>query len=212
MTTEDTQKAMEENLRAVANKLKGLSNAYEFSVFYSMWNQATTSGYLILADTIFKDHLKPIANTPEHRKLIAEIELQNRIRLGALAPEIEWKDGDETKSLSGLTGSENYVLVFWSSTCGHCLRELPALHKRLKGNSNVKVIAIGLEDDEVNWKKESAKLNDFEHAIALGKWESDYADLYGIDSTPTYFILDKDKKIIAKPENDKEVVEFLEQE
>jgi thiol-disulfide isomerase/thioredoxin len=109
-----------------------------------------------------------------------------------------------------MEGNENYVLVFWSSTCGHCLRELPALHKRLKNNTSIKVIAIGLEDDDIYWKMESEKLEDFEHAIALGKWDSEYADLYGIVSTPSYFILDKDKHIIAKPENDKGVIEFLE--
>jgi len=72
------------------------------------------------------------------------------------------------------------------------------------------VIAVGLEDNEMTWRLESEKLSNFEHAIALGKWESSYANLYDVHATPAYFILDSDKRIIAKPESDKDVVEFLE--
>ena len=132
------------------------------------------------------------------------------MRLGAIAPEIKWQKNGIQLSLKSLEGAENYIIVFWSSTCSHCLRELPALHDELKSNQNVKVVAVGLEDDDITWKQESARMPHFEHAISLGKWESEYADLYAIDKTPSYFILDKDKKIIAKPENDKEIVEFLE--
>jgi thioredoxin-related protein len=71
------------------------------------------------------------------------------------------------------------------------------------------VIAVGLENDEVSWNIEAAKLEKFEHAISLGKWESEYAALYNIQSTPTYFILDENKYIIAKPENVNDVVSFL---
>jgi thiol-disulfide isomerase/thioredoxin len=210
MTAEATEKAMQENLTTLVEKLDGISNAYEFSLLYTIWTQATESDLKLLADTVYNDYLKPKVTTDEHKTILSEIALQTRLRLGAVAPEIEWKDGTDLESLSKLSDSENYVLVFWSSTCGHCLRELPALHKRIKENKNVKVLAIGLEDDDANWKLESAKLEAFEHAIALGKWESDYAHLYGIESTPTYFILDKDKRIIAKPEIDKEVIAFLE--
>lgn len=210
LTAEETEKAMQENLKTVVEKLDGVSDRYQFNILYSVWSQANSSNFHNLADIIYNRYLTTKARTPENQNIVAEIELQNRLRLGAVAPDIKWKDGADLQTLSKLEGHENYVLVFWSSTCGHCLRELPALHKRLKENTRVKVVAVGLEDEDTIWKVESTKLEAFEHAIALGKWDSEYAALYGIESTPTYFILDKDKRIIAKPENDKEVVEFLE--
>ncbi len=210
LTAEETEKAMQENLKTVVEKLEGVSDRYQFNILYSVWSQANSSNFHNLADIIYNRYLTTKARTPENQNLVAEIELQNRLRLGGVAPDIKWKDGADLQTLSKLEGYENYVLVFWSSTCGHCLRELPALHKRLKENTRVKVVAIGLEDEDSIWKVEATKLEAFEHAIALGKWDSEYAALYGIESTPTYFILDKDKRIIAKPENDKEVVEFLE--
>lgn len=100
-------------------------------------------------------------------------------------------------------------LVFWSSKCSHCLKELPALHKELKKHPSTKVIAIGLEDDETTWKPESTKLANFEHVLALGRWENEYAKLYDAYRTPSYYLLDKDKRIVAKPESDREVVDFL---
>jgi hypothetical protein len=75
--------------------------------------------------------------------------------------------------------------------------------------AGVKVLAMGLEDDDVTWKKESVKLPGFIHGIALGKWESPYADMYDIHQTPTYYILDSEKRIVAKPDDYQEVIKFL---
>lgn len=72
-----------------------------------------------------------------------------------------------------------------------------------------KVIAIGLEDNVFNRKIESTKLEGFTHVISLGKWESDYAQLYAINQTPSYFLLDKNKKIVAKPENYEDALALL---
>ena len=146
----------------------------------------------------------------KNQDILEKIDLHNRLRIGAAAPEITWKDGDMVKKLSKMNDAENYLLVFWSSSCSHCLRELPALHNKLKNNNTIKVVAVGLEEEDVYWKQESGKMANFEHAIALGKWENEYAKLYDIHQTPTYFILDQDKRIIAKPEDDIGVIEFLE--
>lgn len=108
-----------------------------------------------------------------------------------------------------MEAAKKYLIVFWSSTCSHCLQQLPELHKRIKDIPNITVLAIGLEDDEENWKLESAKLPGFTHGIALGKWESPYTTLYDIHQTPTYYILDRDKRILAKPEDYEKAIKFL---
>jgi thiol-disulfide isomerase/thioredoxin len=161
-------------------------------------------------DYTFTNHLKKIAIANGNQKMVDDIESSTRLRIGAKSPEITWESNGKKHALSTMEKVENYVLIFWSSTCSHCLKELPKLHEELKSYDSLKVLAIGLEDDEINWKKVSASLPNFSHAIALGKWESDYAQTFKIQSTPTYFILDSEKRFIAKPESDKEVVEFLE--
>lgn len=205
----ETEKAIQENIKSIATKLEGVNDTYKFHIYYTLWAQAAASSFNETSDFVYSTYLESLADSTNNQKIKDEIEIHNRLRIGAKAPELSWKDGGSIKKLNSLKGSENYIVVFWSSTCSHCLKELPALHKELSKNENIKVIAVGLEDDELNWRLESEKLSNFEHAIALGKWESGYAKLYDIHATPTYFILDSDKRIIAKPESDKDVVEFL---
>ncbi|MEP3207996.1 MAG: TlpA disulfide reductase family protein [Maribacter sp.] len=204
-----TEKEIQTNITTVFENLEGVADTYAFHILYTLWTQSSASDFNDTADFVYTKYLKTAKAVSANQDIIHKIEIYNRLRIGAIAPEISWKDGDTIKKLSTLQGASTYLLVFWSSTCGHCLKELPALHKELSDNKDVKVIAVGLEDDMQSWNIESNKLGNFEHAIALGKWDSDYAELYDIHATPTYFILNENKQIIAKPESDKDVISFL---
>ena len=209
LTQEEEEKHINENIREIAIKLEKASNDYKFHLFQTLLTEADTRGFNQVSDLIHSEYLKPIATTVEQKEIVAGIGASLRLRIGAAAPDISWKDGESVKTLSGLDDSKTYVLIFWSSTCSHCLQELPPLHKKLMDMTNVKGIAIGLEDDKTSWSTEIAKFGQFEHVIALGRWDSEYAKLYNIQQTPSYFILDGNKKILAKPSHDKEVVQFL---
>ena len=208
-TKAESERVYRTNIQTVNGKLQGTDPMFQQHVLYGLWSKAASFGFDETSDYIFNSYLKSLATRTNNQKIIDDIEKHNRLRFGATAPDIVWQDGDATKKLSELEGADCYVLVFWSSTCSHCLSELPPLHKKMASFNDVKVIAVGMEDDDVSWKLESAKLSGFEHAMALGKWESKYAKSYAISQTPTYFVLDKDKHIIAKPENDKALVQFL---
>lgn len=209
ISKEQTEKEIIKNTEVIASYLNDLSADFKFLIYHDLWNYAVAYSYNDVADFLYASYLKELAMATNNEEIKNTIEAHNRLRLGAIAPEIVWKKGNELRKLSQLTGADTYILIFWSSTCSHCLNELPPLHKELKEKAHIKVLAVGLEDDTTSWEKESSKLEGFEHAISLGKWDSEYAHLYDIHSTPTYFILDKEKHIIAKPENDKAVIEFL---
>jgi thiol-disulfide isomerase/thioredoxin len=162
-----------------------------------------------VADDLYQRHIVELASALGRKEVLTEIEVYQRLRIGAPAPEIKWSSGSEMHSLGDLPESENYLLVFWSSTCSHCLNELPKLHTALMQNQKFSVLAIGLEEDDSNWKKEAARFPNFKHAISLGKWESEYAGLYAIQQTPTYLVLDKDKKILAKPVDYEDLLLFI---
>lgn len=201
---------MQKNIQTVSDHLTDVTDVYKLHVLYSIWTQAKASGFNSTSDFVYASFINTLAKKTNKREIIEAIELHNRLRIGTLAPEITWKDGKELKTLSEMEAAKNYVLVFWSSGCSHCLHELPQLEKGLNNNPDVKVLAVGLESDATIWNQESARLAGFTHAISLGKWESEYADLYDISSTPTYFVLDANKKIVAKPEDYKEVLTLLE--
>lgn len=204
-----TEKTLQENIKTIHTNLKDTDIKYQAHIFHTLWNQTTSYDFNDTADFIYNSYLKDLALATKSQKIISDIEVNNRLRKGTKAPEITWKEGNTSKKLSEMEDAECYVLIFWSSTCSHCLHELPPLNKKLADYPSVKVLAVGLEDDDTTWKTESAKLDHFEHAIALGKWDSEYAKTYDIRRTPTYFILDKDKRILASPQSDKEVIEFL---
>ncbi|PIB29330.1 hypothetical protein BFP77_06600 [Maribacter sp. 4U21] len=205
----EIEKAIQENIRIIAAKLETTPGNFQVAIFHGLWETARENSLNTIAEVIYDNHLKALAIENGQQQLIDEITVQTRLSIGAPSPDITWKENGTTKSLSSLNGAEHYVLVFWSSTCSHCLKEVPALHKELATYENIEVIAVGLEDDEANWNMESAKLPNFHHAIALDKWQSEYAQLFAIQQTPTYFILDKGKRFISKPQTDKEVVAFL---
>ena len=206
---EQTEQEIIGNVQTLAGLLDVVSSEFKLHLFHSLWRQASTREFNGTSDYIYITYLKSLASAANNQEIIQKIEVYNRLRRGALAPDILWKTGDDLKKLSTLDPAQNYLLVFWSSTCSHCLSELPKLHSDLIEAQNTKVVAVGLEDDDVNWKKEAAKLPQFEHAISLGKWESEYADLYAIQQTPTYYILDKDKRILVQSKEYQEVLSLL---
>jgi thiol-disulfide isomerase/thioredoxin len=91
------------------------------------------------------------------------------------------------------------MVVFWSTTCSHCLVEVPQLYEFIKDNSEVKVFAIALENDELGFNHYSEIFDKWTNILGLDKWQNKIARDYQINATPNYFILDANKKIISKP-------------
>lgn len=139
-------------------------------------------------------------------------EMQSKIKLaiGNKAPEITWEENGVQKKLSELNVADNYILVFWSTTCSHCLQEIPKLYEFSLGNLAIHVVAVALEDNKTEFEQFAKKLTSWTTILGLKKWENEMAKEYKINSTPTYFILDKDKKIIAKPEHFEDVKAYFE--
>jgi len=143
-------------------------------------------------------------------ELIADIKSRIKLAVGNNAPEITWTENGTEKKLSEINNADNYVLVFWSTTCSHCLDEIPKFYDYINNKSEVHVIAIALEENRNGFDKYTSTYTKWTNILGLKKWENSIAKTYDINATPTYFILDKNKKIIAKPEYFEDVKGFLE--
>jgi len=96
--------------------------------------------------------------------------------------------------------AEYLMMVFWDPDCGHCKKEMPkikAVYDKFKGKG-LKVYAVCTELERDKWiaymeKHEYDWIN-----VADFELRSPFREFYDIDSTPKIFLLDKDKKIIAK--------------
>lgn len=165
-----------------------------------------------VVDYIFEKHyntLPPGLQNPTWRSQVLH-ELSTAVTRKAKNINIKTKDKGAT-SLYNLHDHEYYLIVFWSTTCPHCLIEIPKIYKLFKDKKNIKVIAIGLEDEfsKTKWKSEIYRYPEFYHTLGLGKWDSQVAKDYNVHATPYYFVLDKHKKIIAKPYDYDEVETYF---
>jgi len=142
---------------------------------------------------------------------VNDIKGQIRTSVGSTAPNFSWEEKGAQKDLYSLKTAQKYVVIFWSSTCSHCLQEMPILYNYLKNNAQVNVIAIGLEDDEnkAGWQAMVTKYPNFTHVYGAKKWENKTAKNYGVNATPSYYVLDAQKKVLAKPNDVKELKLFF---
>ncbi|WP_405610710.1 TlpA family protein disulfide reductase [Polaribacter sp. Asnod1-A03] len=182
---------------------------YKKSIIEFLIDQFETTMNLELIDYLFENHYYKLPKTIQDQKYITSKRALFATGIGRVAPDFSWIENGKNFKLSTLNDSEKYVLVFWSTTCSHCLNEVPKLHSFLKENKAVEVIAFALEDDEFGWKNYKTNLPNWHHVLGLKKWQNKIARTYNINATPTYFILDKDKKIIAKPESLEDVKTFI---
>ena len=105
------------------------------------------------------------------------------------------------------------ILVFWEPSCGHCKKEIPHMHETLWKKFEkygVKIFAVYCQVDEKPWTEfiEEHQLEDWINVYdPYGK--TGFRKYYNIKSTPTIFVLDKDKKIVAKKLGVDQISDFL---
>ncbi len=110
------------------------------------------------------------------------------------------------------------VLIFWEAECGHCKTIVPELHD-LYTNSlkdyDVKVLAVSTLFGEEGKMKWSDFVNEHQLYNWINAWNPysyEYKLTYDILTTPQIYLLDENKKIIAKrisPSQVKEIIETL---
>ncbi len=109
------------------------------------------------------------------------------------------------------------ILYFWEADCGHCKKTTPALfqvYSRLK-EKGVEVISVHV----LNTIEGKEMWVDFINEHSLYDWincwspySNEFRSLYNLQSYPQLFILDHDKKIIAKritPEQAEQIINNL---
>lgn len=95
---------------------------------------------------------------------------------------------------------EFVILYFWEPNCGHCQEVTPKLkayYDKVK-NKGVEIFAVCTQADRAKWEKyiQDNRLD------WINGWDpqraTNYDYYYNVNSTPTVYILDRNKKIIAK--------------
>ncbi|MDQ6722756.1 MAG: TlpA family protein disulfide reductase [Thermoproteota archaeon] len=103
------------------------------------------------------------------------------------------------------------IVCFWDPTCSHCREEIPRLDSFYRAKwkqQGVKVYGVLSENEKIKWlqfiKENNLKdwINVYQTEEAKNAITSSqkpgYKQLYDVTQTPTLYLLDKDKRIIAK--------------
>ncbi len=152
--------------------------------------------------------------TPQGKKTITDRAYSMMANImGNPAEEIALPDSSgKIQTLYG-ESSKFTIVCFWDPTCGHCKETLPLLDSMYQNkwkNQGVKMYAVAKETDGT--KKDWF---DFLHKHQLKGWTNvyyskeeektrvnngipGYSQLYDAQVVPTVFLLDKDKRIVAK--------------
>jgi hypothetical protein len=122
------------------------------------------------------------------------------ILLGKQAPNMILIDtSGELKSLYSLDRKYNLVL-FWDYDCGICKKEIADLEALFNSKTiDMQVYSVCVNGDLDKWKK---AVNDrkmpWVNVNGTRSATPDFHDLYDIHGTPVIYLLDREKKIIAK--------------
>ena len=112
--------------------------------------------------------------------------------------------------------SKYTVLVFWDPTCGHCITEVPRLDSAYKASwkkKGVTMYGVKTEGTQAEWTKfiKDKNLVGWAHVWDPG-YKSNYRKFYDVYSTPLVYLLDENKKILAKRLGVEQLEEFLDRE
>ncbi|MEY3436758.1 MAG: hypothetical protein RL335_1214 [Bacteroidota bacterium] len=127
----------------------------------------------------------------------------------------------KTRSLYSIQ-SPYTIVCFWDPTCGHCQTEVPkldSLYQKKWKAKGVKIFGVKTDGPNDKWTEfiQKYNLNDWTHVYqtpAMKEAEQKsgqpgFRQKYDVYQTPILYLLDKDKKIIAKKLNYEQLDEFL---
>jgi thiol-disulfide isomerase/thioredoxin len=134
-------------------------------------------------------------------------------QLGLAAPALDINTIDDKPFSLYKTAAPYIFIAFWDPTCSHCKVEIPQLDSIYKASwkkLGVQIVGVNINYKEIPaWKKflSENKIDNWFHVYqteaALNKEITNQKpttirQLYDVFKTPTYYLLDANKRIVAK--------------
>jgi peroxiredoxin len=163
---------------------------------YSLEVFRVNEKYINIGDSSYEFKVNKYGNSLTLKPLDKKLPDRADLRVGSVAPDFSFKDFDgNLRRLSDFRG-KIVLLDVWGMWCAPCVAEAPKLsaaYKNLK-QKNFEIVSLN-KDDEL----ESLRKFIIENQMNWTHTRTDEAflSLYRVDQYPTYFLLDKDGKIIA---------------
>jgi thiol-disulfide isomerase/thioredoxin len=150
-------------------------------------------------------------------KICEEANKASYVQCNGAAPNmLNLDSADVPKELYKEAGTYTFIF-FWDPTCGHCKKVIPLLDSIYKANKHKGwvVYAIASQNKYVEWReylRAHPEIHDWVNVCKTSNYAPwPYKRLeYNNISNPTIYIMDQDKKIIAKKIQEHNIAEFME--
>lgn len=201
------------------HKLPENSEMYKHSLWFLTvkFDESKRIGYdallVYFADNYYANGKAKWLNSGVIKNIIAEAKKRRNVLIGKQAPNLVMQNLNGTPVSMYNIKKDFTLLYFWDPNCGHCQIETPqlkAFYDKYAEKYNLEVYAVCADADLVEMKDyiEKNKL-DWINVNGPRSYTQDFHELYNMYSTPTLFVLDKDKKIIVKQIKTEQLLKFL---
>ena len=198
------------SLDIIIQKFSGSDATKKFAIQYLQlgFKEMGNEKVLQYIDEKYKETLEQCQEEADKADFDKRVQGYAAIKVGNKAPDISFTTLDF--NLHALA-AERTIVVFWASWCPHCMLELPKLNDWAVANPKTKVIAISLDEDKTAYEIAIAQFPALIHDTDLKKWEGKAVTDYYVYGTPTFIVLDKDKKILGKFPSIEQLEAFINQ-
>lgn len=206
----------------VIEKSKKNEEVYHY-VFLYLLNEANQSqimgmdkAFVVLSEKYVLNNPKTWLDTAVVRKIKERVVAVKPNLIGNLAPELKLPDSEGNYYSLRQMNAKYTLLFFWEPDCSHCQKATPQMNKELFQvfkNKGVDIYAVLTQNNKEKWMK---AIQEYKIQEWTNVWDPTYSSnfrrLYDVTSTPIIYILDKNKRIIAKRLDVESSVKFLKAE
>jgi peroxiredoxin len=166
--------------------------------------------FILVATNICNAGIKPDKdNIVEDVTQLADL-YDETIPIGSVAPNFRIKDlNGKMFNSKNVLGKNVTIIYYWSVFCPYCKDSIPHINKIYDKYKDIglKVLGVNLDGvDFINAIKSFLTVSDIRFTILLDElYKSEFfnaGDPYGVDKTPTIFLINKSGKVIYTAEVD----------
>ncbi|HSG67565.1 MAG TPA: thioredoxin-like domain-containing protein, partial [Bacteroidales bacterium] len=198
-------------------KTNGNSDMEQYLLWYftSTYESSNIMGYdkifVHMVDKYFTNRSYDWLNTTVQKNMIDRVNQLRNVLIAEFAPALIMADTNGSFISLHQQEAEYIIVLFWTTTCGECKREVNKLKAFYEETElDLKVFAVNTDTVFSDWKKYIRDKNlDWVHVNGNISLSGDYHETYDIFSTPVIFVLDRNKKIIAKRLSAERIPDFL---
>jgi len=137
-----------------------------------------------------------------------------KLQVGNTPPDFTLPNANgNSANFSSIAHSNELTLVlFWASFCHKCEREIPqiqSVYDRYK-SKGFEILAVSVDKEKSDWLQGIDKHGTaWQNVSDLKGWRSPVSEDFRVTSTPVMFLVNKQREIVAKPKNARELEKIL---